>query len=1746
MAEPTTIDGLLDSLGTGTTIDTDSDALSIDELLGSLGGGAAETADLSVFSIDELLSQLGGQQTPTSVVTPTGGIVTPDIPEVVKAPGIEGLISQLGQEPTTPLNTAIKGDTETPLAPSKLGDGFIRGFIHGALGIPKAGATALEVLGSFIEKPVDVSDDPLALPLGELDEANLEQRESIGRSLREGGKSSRDYWDELQKRYEPSEDIQGSILESPELLGDWGWWTYNIGDMGASLAAAILPGAGVQKAINVGGKVINMTPIAVERLARIGGAMVGGLAGGALEGTGAYEEMLEKSDDQNKANSSYIKMTLAATALNAISLGRLLKKKTGVTNNVLRWVTDGAVEGITEWLEEPAQAIINDNDIIQAMKDGVNVLPVAFLLGLGGSATLGSGKKEAVAEITPTSEVNLAPATTSPLGEEITQLIGELGGRQAPIDEAGIDEILASDITDEEVVGQILGEAPAVAPEAPITAPERPVATGTPVERGEVPAEAKASGIEPQGGELKDVPLLEALRETPEGETITIKHYARKYRPKHDKPTSFFDAELEGRTTSPERTEFASRGMVTPNIESNLEWTIGTRSTTEVVEVGVPKDKIYEVGSNVIPELENELLNSPDYVNDTRHPIDNWLPGDRKSKRILEENGYEGFRYHPESRFANEIVILDRRTLDKYNPKIKPFVTQLKEDITEAEAEQHLLSIGTEVMKNIQNDEGKTDLATFTERMKLTLGDLWEQFKSFVSQIYTKLREERGSIEFGREAGEAIGPQAPLRKTTKQPKILGAQPEGKVIPEKSALRRSLQRQVQVARKAQSEGKTEALTVAKRKIAIIKNKLEGKVGKLQQERQQVKEAQREKATEAKDIRKLKLDVVRKLNILPSSIRGKFVSRITKARTIETLGRIGNDINVEVAIQENRKEAKAQRNSNQKEVKKQKIEAKRRLKTKKALRARIIKVLKRTRPKSKGGKKQGRFTPEVEKVLKTFREAANMEESAAADRILELLSQYPDTIAPDEVRLEVHIINSVHGFSTQTVEELTKLLKDVIALRDDGKIIADLRKFNRESILLEDIEHIIDDLTGEEGIPDSIGSSERAAQIGIDDAQKLSDKAISWMKKQGLKLLPWNNLMDSLSGRSKSKQEESNLSKILDLSKVNRAEKQGLLIWNAMFTDLYQRTFRISTAWNMIKKMKKDSKLEDLGTFKDLKGRSITLKFSRAEARKRWMEFQDPTLDDTFTEGMGWTPQMKSAVTGMLTPQDIAFAKGEMKLLQEYYVTINEVYRRVRGIDLQLNPNYSPIKREGGQADFSNGFGEFLGEFNTRATVGGRSLQTRKRSRKPIKEQSDLTVFAQHVVEMEHFKAWAEKINDLNHIFKNPRVLAAIRLFHGNEIMNPINHAIAKFTRNGTELSGRVEWMDNFRANVSKAVLALKTVIGLKQLTSHIAFMETIPVSSYTKNSVLFWKNPIKNFKDLWDNSVFLRDRWKRQSLERDLRQGFKSEQFSAYSANPSFINLLMLNVRLGDIGAVIAGGWTVYKHHLDKGESVEEAIVAFEKAAGSAQQSSDFTELSQVQSMGSFAQLFTQFMSAPLQMVAKEIQVTRNLVQKRATIQQTAKTLAIYHVMIPLFFQMVADAFDVDQDDEEFLGVPTSWWRAVILGPMNSIPLLGDLFEGVIRKSLGERVYDAEVPAISILDDIYKAMALVNLFDLDNEELIRAVRGALSAYGKAKGIPLQTAFDITSSVHDAYVGEWEKALLKTLGFSPYIAEKIAED
>lgn len=175
-----------------------------------------------------------------------------------------------------------------------------------------------------------------------------------------------------------SEDLRGKgAWDNPEIMLDPEWVAYVTTD--------ILPSIGATIAAYMAG-----------------GPAAAGVVGGGMEAGGLYQELLDEGMEDWKANTASQVFGILSGTLNAIGADKVLGQ--GVATSwakrlVKGFFVKGAVEGTTEWAEEPVQALVagiarGDSvptiaaDIVEATQKGFDVfLPALITGGLAGTAT---------------------------------------------------------------------------------------------------------------------------------------------------------------------------------------------------------------------------------------------------------------------------------------------------------------------------------------------------------------------------------------------------------------------------------------------------------------------------------------------------------------------------------------------------------------------------------------------------------------------------------------------------------------------------------------------------------------------------------------------------------------------------------------------------------------------------------------------------------------------------------------------------------------------------------------------------------------------------------------------------------------------------------------------------------------------------------------------------------------------------------------------------------------------------------------------------------------------------------------------------------------------------------------------------------------------------------------------------------------------------------------------------------------
>ena len=804
-----------------------------------------------------------------------------------------------------------------------------------------------------------------------------------------------------------------------------------------------------------------------------------------------------------------------------------------------------------------------------------------------------------------------------------------------------------------------------------------------------------------------------------------------------------------------------------------------------------------------------------------------------------------------------------------------------------------------------------------------------------------------------------------------------------------------------------------------------------------------------------------------------------------------------------------------------------------KTVREIKARIKRELKFSKVKKQSGKPVGKFTPEIQDILNKLISASKLTRDEAEQRIVDNLMKYSDELPPQDIVIENHFLEMVARHEGMNdPKQLQSILDEIVALKNEGRLIKNLKDFNRSSRNISRVETTVDELGG---IPDGVST------IGKKDflPKTRMQKAKQALKTIGKSIVGWDDLMDILSSKSKTKPGESFISKDNDLLGYKNKEKRGIRVAMDSVNKIYKKAYGIETGRQVLNSLHEDNAteitLKKVNLTSPIDGTSfeMDLVFTKSELRKRAMELSDPSLEDSFKE-MGYNNSTKAAIFNELSGQDKEFIKNQMAFYKKYYAGVNDVYKAMYGVNLPNNEFYTPISREGISKPEDAGIGEFMKEVSFRAAAISGSLKSRVGSVLTVSKQSDVSVLERHISEMEHFKAWAEKIRDMNAVWKDPQVRTSIEINHGSDMLAMIDTFISDIATGSSKSSQKLRGLDKLRINFTKAALAVQPDIMIKQLTSFVAYAEKMPIGQFTKNMALFWTDPVKHYKEIM-SSELMKERGK--NIDRDLKQAMNSREHSAFSKTRSFTDMLMLNVQVGDQGAIVAGGWPYYKWLKDQGMSHEEALNKFEKFTEQTQQSGDITEQSYWQRGGSLAKLLTMFSSSPNQYLRKEIGAVRNFANGRQGVKQTLKTLAIYHLVLPMFFQFASDRFTWDEEEQK---------RALIFGSLNGWFIMGDGIDYILRKALGMRAFSMEIPVYSIFHDFVKATDIINFLDLSADEFFRAIRAVGGVAGSFTGLPFKQAIDTTKGAVDVLDGEYEKGLTEMMGYSPYLAEKLSKD
>ena len=555
---------------------------------------------------------------------------------------------------------------------------------------------------------------------------------------------------------------------------------------------------------------------------------------------------------------------------------------------------------------------------------------------------------------------------------------------------------------------------------------------------------------------------------------------------------------------------------------------------------------------------------------------------------------------------------------------------------------------------------------------------------------------------------------------------------------------------------------------------------------------------------------------------------------------------------------------------------------------------------------------------------------------------------------------------------------------------------------------------------------------------------------------------------------------------------------------------------------------------------------TRKITRMQGVDILLKWGDKSQEATF-EGMEIDAGLVEQVKAFVGPEGVALTEYLRGQYADLGLGMKAKYKETEGYEMDLVDGYGGrIYRAGVEKVSDDTMFEY--DANGRPTVKSGSMKARTGSTKAILFNDALSEFERHVREVHHYISHATAAKDLHSsFFGNKDVSSAIKQRMGHDFHASLRKKIERvIAGNSGPISATGKAWLKARSNLSKASLGIKPIIALKQLTSAPAFAESVGLRNYGKAWGQMAANPMK-----WGQMVWQTDYVKNRlstSMYADIQQAMEMKSTSITRGSAS--DYIMLNVKAGDIGAIIIGGTPVYIHHYQQAkaegrtdsEAAEIAEMRFAAEAERAQQSSAMHSRGEyLQSNDFVLRGWFMYLSSPIQYqrnvnvalynAARAVMDTNKgrPVEMGKAFKQLLRAFLIYHVLLPQIFHALGTGIIqfIDDDDETAQQAIARQYKALLLGNFNTLPLAGqflsiiaDLISGADETftSTGNPLVDESLRLFQDFERFGKEVK-----DKD-EAIAESLYKLIETGGELKGIPVGTGQSVYEAWRDIANGD----------------------
>ncbi len=517
-----------------------------------------------------------------------------------------------------------------------------------------------------------------------------------------------------------------------------------------------------------------------------------------------------------------------------------------------------------------------------------------------------------------------------------------------------------------------------------------------------------------------------------------------------------------------------------------------------------------------------------------------------------------------------------------------------------------------------------------------------------------------------------------------------------------------------------------------------------------------------------------------------------------------------------------------------------------------------------------------------------------------------------------------------------------------------------------------------------------------------------------------------------------------------------------------------------------------------------------------------QFGEETLENMFDE---------------LSNEDVQLAELLIETASSFYPMVNKAFIQKYGLDLPKVSCYFPSTPErGSEVDLYN-------EYSSKSLNNSFTKQRAQSEIVPMDFHNPITTLYTHIEGVAKFAFMSESLDRANLRFKDPDLKRVIINKFGEDVYRTLEQCLINVTykKEAAVFNGMNKIIDNMVGNWIQANVAIKPIVGLKQLLSANNYAVDMPYMTWQKGFLKALAHPVETINYMM-KIPYIEARFKGNFSNEFLKQQIEN---SAFATSKKMKDLCTLFVKISDIGAIIFGGKPYIDYQINqKGLTEEEAIKQFILSTNRSQQSSAVSSLSNFQvnmTRNPVGKLFIAFKNSPRQYIRMcgdaIISATNGDISKK----QAAKLLFQYGYLQPLFYAVATSGsllrwLFADDDEDLLKDLSVSLFN---LGS-DALPIIGDIYKYTINKMLYK---EKNLPATTpLLGDIEKEINRISKEDVTVKDYLESI-GYLGLH-VGLGYNSKAIGNTFSGVGDIFTGEPVQGTMKVLGYTQKRAEHIA--